>query len=227
MATFLRFRPPGKLPIFFLLTIFLLTIAICGAKDQDNSHPGVSPARSKRIHGERRKVKGIPNFGRITPKLLRGGQPDHTGFEELKKMDVDIIVDTRSGRNEHSREAAEVGKLGMKYVSLPWHCPLPHDEAFAKFLRLMRDNPDKKVFVHCRLGDDRTGMMIAAYRMAADGWSADDAMLEMKFFGFSGAHHILCPGLGGYEHSFPERLKKNPAFEGVRTLPAANAEKTN
>ncbi len=139
-------------------------------------------------------------------------------------MGVDIVVDTRSGRDEHSREAQEVGKMGMKYVALPWHCPLPHDEPFAKFLKLMRDNPDKKVFVHCRLGDDRTGMMIAAYRMAANGWSADDAMLEMKFFGFTGAHHVICPRLAGYEHSFPERLKTSPAFEGVRTIPATTAE---
>jgi len=54
-----------------------------------------------------------------------------------------------------------VRRHGMQYVAIPWHCPFPRDETFARFLRLMRDNPNKKVFVHCRLGDDRTGMMIA------------------------------------------------------------------
>jgi len=204
--------------------VLFLTIATCGAANPQDSHKGVSPARAKRIYGGKRKVEGIGNFGEVTATLFRGGQPNQKGFEALKKMGVDIIVDARSGRSDQDSKSKEAGKLGMKYIALPWHCPFPHDEPFAKFLRLMRDNPGKKVFVHCRLGDDRSGMMIAAYRMAAEGWSAGDAMLEMKFFGFSGAHHIICPRLAGYEHSFPERLKNNPAFEGVRTLPGPGAE---
>jgi hypothetical protein len=59
-------------------------------------------------------------------------------------------------------------------------------------------------------------MMIAAYRMAMRGWSADEAMNEMKQFGFSEAHHFICPGLAGYERSFPERFKKNKGFDEVR-----------
>ena len=104
----------------------------------------------------------------------------------------------------------------MRYVAIPWHCPFPHDEAFARFLKLVRDNPDKKIFVHCRLGDDRTGMMIAAYRMADEGWSADRAMREMQQFGFSRAHHVICPTLASYEKDFPRHLKTNPAFKGLR-----------
>jgi tyrosine-protein phosphatase SIW14 len=224
MASHLRLHRPGKFPII-VLTLLLSAVTLCGGAEPSNPQKGVSPAHAKRVYGERRKVKGIPNFGDVTLRLLRGGQPNHAGLEELKKRGVDIVVDTRSGRDQHSSEATEVAKQGMKYVAIPWHCPLPHDEPFAKFLKLMRDNPDKKVFVHCRLGDDRTGMMIAAYRMAAERWSADDAMLEMKYFGFSGAHHIICPRLAGYERSFPERLKKNSSFEGVRTIPAPGAEK--
>jgi protein-tyrosine phosphatase len=59
----------------------------------------------------------------------------------------------------------------MRYVALPWRCFWPRDEHFAQFLTLLRANPGKKVFVHCRVGDDRTGMDIAAYRMAEQGWS--------------------------------------------------------
>jgi len=69
--------------------------------------------------------------------------------------------------------------------------------------------------VHCRLGDDRTGMMIAAYRMAVEGWSADDAMLEMQHFGFTRAHHFICPRLGPYEQAFPSRLKSDPVFKDL------------
>ena len=110
-------------------------------------------------------------------------------------------------------EGREVNRLGMRYIAIPWHCPFPHDEVFASFLRVVRKNPGKKIFVHCRLGDDRTGMMVAAYRMADEGWTADEAMTEMQHFGFSRAHHVICPTLASYERVFPKHLKSNRAFQ--------------
>lgn len=170
---------------------------------------------SDRKPAEKREVKGIPNFGEVTPKLFRGAQPSHEGFDALAKMGVEIVVDARRGDRTNS-EGKEVSRLGMKYVAIPWQCPFPHDDVFARFLKLLQENPDKKIFVHCRQGVDRTGMMIASYRMADEGWSAGDAMIEMRQFGFSGTHHLLCPSLAGYEKSFPERLKNNPALESRR-----------
>jgi hypothetical protein len=54
----------------------------------------------------------------------------------------------------------------MQYIQIPWHCPFLHDEPFAKFLQIVGHNPGKKIFVHCRLGDARSGMAMAAHRMA-------------------------------------------------------------
>ncbi|MGA7629416.1 MAG: dual specificity protein phosphatase family protein [Terriglobales bacterium] len=175
---------------------------------------GNASGHAARAYGEKRRVSGISDFGEVTPRLFRGAQPNHAGFRALSKMGVSIVVDTRGNRSKS--EGREVRRLGMRYVAIPWHCPFPHDEAFAKFLRLLRDNPDKKVFVHCRLGDDRTGMMIAAYRMADEDWTADEAMREMRKFGFSEAHHLICPTLASYEEHLPERLRTNPLFRGVR-----------
>jgi protein-tyrosine phosphatase len=114
-------------------------------------------------------------------------------------------------------------RSGMQYVAIPWHCPFPADPVFARFLKLIQDNPGKKVFVHCRLGNDRTGMAIAAYRMAEEGWSADEALEEMKMFGFTTAHHVICPTLSFYEKHFPDHLKTNPAFKDLQP-PAAGAQ---
>jgi tyrosine-protein phosphatase SIW14 len=170
-----------------------------------------SPAA--RAIGEKLLEKGVPNFGKVTPTLYRGGLPSSTGFKALAGMGVKIVVDTHAASPS---EEKEVKKLGMQYVAIPWHCPNPKDEVFARFLKLLHENKGKKIFVHCRLGDDRTGMMTAAYRIAEEGWSADEAMLEMKAFGFSTVHHFMCPGLASYEKEFPDRLKTNPAFEGLK-----------
>src|SRR6202045_751912 len=158
--------------------------------------------------------KNLPNFGEASTTLYRGGQPSKTGFHMLAKMGVNIVVDLRGNRES---ERKIVTHLGMQYVAMPWRCSFPKDKVFAEFLRLLRNNPGKKIFVHCRLGDDRTAMMIASYRMADEGWSADRAEKEMEKFGFSFAHRrLICPGLSSYEEDFPHHFRTRPEFRDLR-----------
>ena len=171
--------------------------------------------------GRKLNKEGVHNFGEVTPTLYRGGLVSGDGIKALKKLGIDVVVDTHA--NDVS-EKKDVEKLGMKYVAIPWHCPWPHDEVFAKFLKVVHENKGKRIFVHCRLGDDRTGMMVAAYRMAEQGWTADEAMKEMKSFGFTETHHLICPSLARYEKSFPERLKKDAAFAQERARHGRVAE---
>jgi tyrosine-protein phosphatase SIW14 len=166
-----------------------------------------------RAIGRKLEEKGVPNFGEVAPNLYRGGLLNDAGIKALKRLGIDVVVNSSS---DNLAERREVESLGMKYVAIPWHCPWPHDEVFAKFLQVVHDNQSKKIFVHCRLGDDRTGMMVAAYRIAEEGWTADEAMNEMKSFGFTASHHVLCPTLANYEKQFPKRLKNDAAFAAER-----------
>ena len=157
----------------------------------------------------------IPDFAEVTPTLYRGAQPRKHGFETLAKMGVQIVVDLRGDRDG---ERKEVTSLGMQYVPMHWECSFPKDRTFADFLTLIRKNPGKKIFVHCRVGDDRTGMMIAAYRMAEEGWSPKQAMKEMTEYGFNLPHRrLICPRLSEYEEHFPERFATKPEFEELRS----------
>ena len=197
---------------------FLILLAATLSVAAQTTKQTISPStQSKAAHtsGHRIPNKNIPNFGQVTPNLYRGGQPTLEGMEALKKLGVDIVVDMRGGRQEAENKIAD--KLGMRYISIPSHCPFPTDKPWAQFLAVIRDNPDRKIFVHCRLGDDRTGLAIASYRIADEGWTAAEALNEMKTFGFSGVHHAICPGLESYVESFPERLKKDSAFKDLQT----------
>ncbi|HTU32493.1 MAG TPA: dual specificity protein phosphatase family protein [Candidatus Acidoferrum sp.] len=160
---------------------------------------------------ERVRVPGVANFGEVTPTLFRGAQPTERGFENLSKMGVAIIVDLREG-NQVQREQREVTALGMKFAAISWNCTEPRDEYFAKFLTLLRDNPGKKVFVHCHAGVDRTGMMIASYRMAQQGWTSEESMTEMRDFGYRMLHPVMCHALESYESNFPSVVSANAAF---------------
>ena len=157
----------------------------------------------------------IPDFGEVTPTLYRGGEPKKNGFEALAKLGFQIVVDLRGDRDS---EREEVTRLGMQYIPMPWECSFPKDRIFAEFIKLIRSNPGKIFFVHCRVGDDRTGMMVAAYRMAEEGWTAERAMKEMNTFGFSLIHrHVICPRLADYEEEFPKRFATKPEFENLRS----------
>jgi tyrosine-protein phosphatase SIW14 len=201
------FRVTG---VLFLILWFGVTGRVDAASPQTKQETQSPTARAI---GRRLDEKGVPNFGEVTPTLYRGGLLSGDGLKAIKKLGVNVVVDTHAN-SKHEKH--EVERLGMKYVAIPWHCPWPHDEVFAKFLKVVHDNQGKKIFVHCRLGDDRTGMMVAAYRMAEEGWTADEAMNEMRSFGFTHSHHFICPSLAGYEKHFPEHLKSNPIFEEER-----------
>jgi tyrosine-protein phosphatase SIW14 len=196
-----------------VLHVILLSIAL-GASAQTSQPDSrfLSRPRARHTMGQHLNAEGIPNFGWVTPRLYRGGQPSAEGFRELAHMGIDIVVDT--GRSKRDERLIE--NLGMTYVSLPWYCPFPKDEVFARFIKITRDKPHRKIFVHCRLGDDRTGMMIAAYRMSQEDWTAQEAMQEMHEFGYRSLHHLMCPGLAGYEKSFPRRLQNDRTFKNLR-----------
>jgi tyrosine-protein phosphatase SIW14 len=200
--------------IFALAAIACVAVATtCVLLAQQTATDGASSAAEVHPIAQKSVVAGIQNFGIVSPNLLRGAQPTTEGFEQLSKKGVTMVVDLR---DDGGHERAEVMKLGMQYVSIPWHCYDPHDDAVAQFLTLLRDNADKKIFVHCRQGTDRTGMMIAAYRMTQQGWTAQEARKEMEAFGFSFEHQMICPGLAGYERDFPHDFSTNPAFEKLR-----------
>lgn len=202
-----------KRPYRFSIEIVALLCAVCVTSPTMLASASSSHAHGRHRIARRLTVNGLPNLGEVTPTLYRGAQPTKEGFEQLAKMHVAIVVDLR-GNREDERET--VTALGMKYVPIPWFCMRPTDAVIAQFLGLLRDNPRKRIFVHCNTGIDRTGMMIAAYRMADERWTAAEAMKEMKAFGFSRFHQTICWGLSSYERGFPQQLASDPVFRSDR-----------
>ena len=132
-----------------------------------------------------REYAGLSNFGVVSDYLYRGAQPAESGFAELARRGIAIVVNLRHESGRIARERTLVESLGMHYVSIPWRGhDDPNPEQVVQFLRLLRDNPEGKVFVHCRRGAERTGVMVACYRIAREQWPPERAQAEMEAFGF-------------------------------------------
>lgn len=170
----------------------------------------------------------LPNFGQVAENLYRGGQPTSNGFAELKTMGVGVIINFRQEPSETTLEKREVESLGMIYIAMPWNA---HDKLsnanVERFLEAIRDHPETKVFVHCKRGADRTGMMVAAYRIAMQHEKVADALSEMYQFHFAGFWH---PQLARYVKALPELIENDPAFKAfaqVQTPAGSSARKVH
>ena len=131
------------------------------------------------------KLAGVPNLYRISGELYRGDQPSPQGMQNLKNLGLKTIINLRSFHSDRD----EIGDTGLAYEHIymkAWH---PEEEDVVRFLKIVTDPKRAPVLVHCQHGADRTGTMIAVYRIVVQGWSKAEAIREMTEGGF-GFHRI-------------------------------------
>ena len=155
----------------------------------------------------------IKRFQQVDSRLYRGGQPDAAGFEALKRMGIRTVVNLR----HTDEERAIVESLGLRYVTLPTHLrPFGiggglRDETVRGFFELLDDPESGPIFLHCRRGADRTGTLVAMYRIARQGWSVDAAYDEARNTGMRWWHYSVKPFLHAFEAASLPQL--TPASE--------------
>ena len=141
--------------------------------------------------------QGVPNFHRVNDSVYRGAQPTREGLASLAKLGVKTVIDLRGEGDRSQAERKAATSAGMRYVSLPLSgYQAPTIDQISKVLALLTASSDSPVFVHCRRGADRTGTVIAVYRIAHDHWANQKALDEAKSYGMSRleramAHYVL------------------------------------
>jgi tyrosine-protein phosphatase SIW14 len=123
---------------------------------------------------------GVPNFRQVSPTLMRGGQPSNAGLKALKNHGVRTVVDLRTTNKSIDKERKECEILGIRYINFPTDMKAPSKEKVESFLQIVCNPEHEPVYVHCRFGADRTGMMMAIYRVLIQNWSYDRAYTEMR-----------------------------------------------
>ncbi|GEM_PF-696296 len=147
----------------------------------------------------------INNFDVVSQGLWRGAAPSQQGMANLAQSGVKTIVDLRMAGQGAQQESQQAKQLGIKYFHIPLGFKGVSLPKMAQFLNIV-DNPvNQPVFVHCRYGADRTGALVAIFRVLREHWTFAQAYSEMK------SHHFK-PWLAGLKRVVA-RVEESPKVQ--------------
>lgn len=131
----------------------------------------------------------VENFHKVDENLYRSGRPELSDMQRFAELGIKTILtlETYIADPEFGDEEEYAANMvGIKMVRIPMS-PLPTNrpdlEDIQTALDVMLDPARQPVLVHCYHGSDRTGIVIGAYHIKKDGWSAEKAIEDMRKFG--------------------------------------------
>jgi hypothetical protein len=116
------------------------------------------------------------------------------------------------------RESELCDELGVRYVFIspdllrPRQVPARRPAAIEEMLAVFDDPDNYPILIHCRAGLHRTGCMAAVYRREYQGWTASQAVAEMRAHGFGDS---VCTSANEYVRQYVTTYRP-----GLRVLPA-------
>jgi tyrosine-protein phosphatase SIW14 len=129
---------------------------------------------------------GVPNFLQVNSRIYRGAQPTDDGFQTIARLGVKTVINLRQEPGQVAAEEKLVSAAGMRYINIPMDdLGAPTDAQMALALAVLANESAGPVFVHCRRGADRTGTVIACYRIAFEHWRNRQALDEARSHGLS------------------------------------------
>ncbi len=175
------------------------------------------------------------NFGTVEEGLIyRSGQIHGAIIEDvLVDHHIQTVIDLSgdSGRSHEDAELAVVDHLGIEKLTLAGldgHGLGPIESYAQAFCRLVKERQaGRPVLVHCRAGSQRTGALIALYRVLVQGWTPDQAYAEyLRYRRRPPSSNDLFDHLNKHMARFLELVVEDGALPAVpETLPVLGASR--
>jgi len=142
--------------------------------------PAGRPEEPESDRGERQWAAPVPvcqpkNVFQVSETLYRGGHVTREGAAELRSLGIQTVVSFRFV----GRDVRYASQAGMNAVQIPFQVWKPDEDQVVEFLKVAADPNCRPLYFACNRGADRAGMMCAAYRVAVEGWSKEEALDEM------------------------------------------------
>ncbi|MCP4674014.1 MAG: dual specificity protein phosphatase family protein [Deltaproteobacteria bacterium] len=192
-------KPSLFLTIFACIGVFATCALSCSSdKPTETPKPSSGTISASKVEDEQKEIirnpqwavaiekAGLPNLHKINDRLYRGAQPTAEGFKQLKEMGIRTILNLRRYHSDKDEiTEANLGGDFFEYVPQPVNAWGVDEKNVVEFLKIVTNPQKQPVFFHCLHGADRTGTMAASYRFVIDGWTAEEALDEMKNGGFN------------------------------------------
>jgi protein tyrosine phosphatase (PTP) superfamily phosphohydrolase (DUF442 family) len=147
-------------------------------------------------------AQGLSNLYQVSPTLYRSAMPEEPGFESLQQLKIASVLSLRWNPDPDPTPGSGPRRLHIPIRT--WDLDEAH---VVEFLKLASDPANQPMLVHCKHGADRTGTMVAAYRIVVQGWSKEDALAEMKDDRYG--HHWIWSNLRRFIRNMDvERIRK-------------------
>lgn len=146
------------------------------------------------------------NLHQVAPGLYRSAQPTAAAFKELEKFGIVTVINLRE---KHS-DAPLIQNTSLRLVEVPVDTWEVGDEEVIAVMKLIKNEP-RPILVHCRHGADRTGLMMAVYRIVFENWSRQEAIEELRDGGYG--YHRVWVNIPKYLERF-DRGKIERAVQG-------------
>ncbi len=154
-----------------------------------NACTPLSPARATtpRPSGWAQPVAlaGVPNLHRVSGRLYRSAQPTPAGFQALEHAGIRTVLNLRQYYDDDAEAAGTRLSLRHRWVNTGDF----GDREMRDALQTIAQSR-QPILVHCLHGADRTGTVIALYRMVCQGWGKQQALDELQTGGY-GYHPIF------------------------------------
>jgi tyrosine-protein phosphatase SIW14 len=169
------------LKIFFTVNILFFTSVYVKAQNSD-----LKPSTANKLN-----LVGFTNLYKVDDSLYRSEQPSNKGFVLLDSVGIKTVINLRQRKTDNYK----IKKTGLELVNMPMNAwTISYSDIVASMRVVI--HAKKPILIHCKHGADRTGCMVAIYRIINCGWTREDAIKEFRYGGF---HY--------HEKSFPNILR--------------------
>ena len=127
----------------------------------------------------------IARISQVAPGIWRSSQPTTPAdFATLAQMGIKLIVDLQWDDPQYTEEKSWADANHLIDLHYPMGGDYPDEQKVGEILALMKDAAKNPILIHCQAGQDRTGLVVALYRVHVMGWSTEKARDEMLALGY-------------------------------------------
>lgn len=161
----------------FLGALLALPLSMAWGASNPNA-----PALEVRPVGWAQPLDKRINLYRMAPDLYRSALPKAQDWSQLEQLGVATVINFyQQGDEQWLRDPR------VRQIHLPLHSDRIDDSDVIEVMRSIRQaQAQGPVLIHCKHGQNRTGLVAAMYRIIYQDWSKEQALAEMAGAGFGG-----------------------------------------